>query len=44
MRQLNSDSIVVGDEKMPTQPIRDEIGKLLKKLQGKIEVGCTNTP
>jgi hypothetical protein len=44
MGQLKSDSIVVGDEKMPTQPIRDEIGKLLKNLQGKIEARCTNKP
>ena len=44
MSQLKSDSIFVGDEKMPTQPIRDEIGKLLKKLQGKIEARCTNKP
>ena len=44
MGQLKSDSIVVGDEKMPTQPIRDEIGKLLKNLQGKTEARCTNKP
>lgn len=44
MRQLKSDSMVVDDEKIPTQPIRDEIGKLLEKLPGKIEVACTNRP
>ncbi|MGD0793633.1 MAG: hypothetical protein ABR920_17870 [Terriglobales bacterium] len=44
MNQLKSDSISVGDEKMPTQPIRDEVGKLLKRLQGKIETKCTNKP
>lgn len=44
MSQLKSDSIFVGDEKMPTQPIRDEIGKLLQRLQGKIEARCTNKP
>jgi len=31
MGQLKNDSIFVGDERMPTQPIRDEIGKLLKR-------------
>jgi hypothetical protein len=44
MGLLKSDSIVVGDEKMPTQPIRDEIGKLLKNLRGKIETKCANKP
>jgi hypothetical protein len=39
---LGKDSIFVGDEKMPTQPIRDEIGKLLKTLQGKTEAKCAN--
>ena len=44
MSQLKSDSIFVGDEKMPTQPIRDELGKFLKRLQGKIETKCLNKP
>jgi len=44
MSRLTSDSIFVGDEKMPTQPIRDEIGKLLKTLQGEIEAKCTHKP
>ena len=44
MSQLKGDGIFVGDEKMPTQPIRDEIAKLLNKLQGKMEAKCTNKP
>lgn len=42
INELKNDSIFVGNEKMPTQPIRDEIGKLLKTLQGKTETKCTN--
>jgi len=42
MSQLTSDSIFVGDEKMPTKPIRDELGKFLTRLQGKMETKCTN--
>ena len=42
--QIKSDSVWVGDEKMPTQPIRDDLGKLLKSLQGKIEAKCMNKP
>jgi hypothetical protein len=42
MNELRDDSIFVGDEKMPTQPIRDEIRKLSKTLQGKTETKCTN--
>lgn len=44
MSQLKSDSIFVGDEKMPTQPIRDELGKFQKRLHGKIETKCPNKP
>ncbi len=44
MSQLKSDSIFVGDEKMPTQPIRDELGKLQKSLQSKIETKCASKP
>ena len=42
INELKNDSIFVGNEKMPTQPVRDEIGKLLKTLQGKTETKCTN--
>jgi hypothetical protein len=44
MNQLKSDSIFVGDEKMPTQPIRDELGTLGKRLQDKIETRCSTKP
>jgi len=44
MSQLKNDSIFVGDEKMPTQPIQDELGKLLEILRGKIESKCANKP
>lgn len=44
MSQLKSDSIFAGDEKMPTQPIRDELGKFQKSLQSKIETKCANKP
>jgi hypothetical protein len=44
MTQLKSDSILVADEKMPTQPIRDELGKFQKRLHGKIETKCPNKP
>jgi hypothetical protein len=44
MSELNTDRIFVGDEKLPTQPIRDEIGKLQSKLQGKIEANCSHQP
>jgi hypothetical protein len=42
MSELKSDSIFVGDEKFPTQPLRDDLGKLLGKVRGKIETKCTN--
>jgi len=42
--QLKNDSIFVGDEKIPTQPIRDDLGKLLGKVRGKIEARCSNKP
>ena len=41
---LQNDSIFVGDEKMPTQPIRDEIRKLLTSLDGKNATKCGNKP
>jgi hypothetical protein len=44
MSQLKSDGIFVGDEKFPTQPIRDELGNLLKRLRGKMEAKCANKP
>jgi hypothetical protein len=44
MSQLKGDGIFVGDEKMPTQPIRNEVGKLLGTLQGKIETKCPSKP
>ena len=42
INELQNDSVFVGDEKMPTQPIRDEIGKLLTSLQGKTATKCAN--
>lgn len=44
MSQLKGDSIFIGDEKTPTQPIRDELGKLQKSLQSKIETKCASKP
>jgi len=44
MNELQNDSIFVGDEKMPTQPIRDEIRKLLTSLDGKTATKCANKP
>jgi hypothetical protein len=44
MNELQNDSIFVGDEKMPTQPIRDEIRKLLTSLEGKTATKCANKP
>jgi hypothetical protein len=40
MSQLKADSIFVGDEKMPTQPVRDEIEKHLKDLESKNRAKC----
>jgi hypothetical protein len=42
INELQNDSIFVGDEKMPTQPIRDEIRKLLTSLEGKTTAKCAN--
>ncbi len=42
--QLKGDSIFVGDEKIPAQPIRDELDKLLNKLRDKIEAKCLGKP
>ena len=44
LSHLKSDSISAGEEKMPTQPFRDDIGKLLGRLQGKIAASCANKP
>ncbi|MGA8224194.1 MAG: hypothetical protein WB780_21285 [Candidatus Acidiferrales bacterium] len=44
MSQLKSDSVFVGDEKIPTQPIRDDLGKLQEKVRGKLEEKCTDKP
>ena len=42
INELQNDSIFVGDEKMPTQPIRDEMRKLLTSLEGKTATKCAN--
>jgi len=44
MNGLQNESIFVGDEKMPTQPIREEIRKLLTSLEGKNATKCANKP
>jgi hypothetical protein len=44
MSQLKTDSIFAGDEKMPTQPIRDEIEKHLNSLEEKTKTKCANKP
>jgi len=44
LSHLKTESISVGDEKMPTQPFRDDIGKLLGRLQDKIAARCANKP
>jgi hypothetical protein len=44
MNGLQNDGIFVGDEKMPTQPIRDHIGQLLTSLDGKNATRCANKP
>jgi hypothetical protein len=44
MSDLKGDSVFVGDEKIPTQPIRDDLGELLGKVRGKIESKCRNKP
>jgi hypothetical protein len=44
MNGLQNDSIFVGDEKTPTQPIRDRIRKLLTSLDGKNATKCVKKP
>lgn len=41
MDGLKSDAIYIGDDKTPTKPLRDDVGKLLDKLQGKIKTRCS---
>ena len=41
---LKGDSVVAGDEKMPSQPIREAVEKLLKKIQGKMQSKCESKP
>jgi hypothetical protein len=40
MSQLKGDCIFLSDERVPTQPIRDEFEKLLSTLQSKIKTKC----
>lgn len=42
MDGLKSDAIYIGDEKTPTKPLRDDAGKLLDGLQGKIKSKCSS--
>jgi hypothetical protein len=42
--KLNSDCMFVGDERVPTKPIRNDVDKLLSRLQGKIEAKCMQKP
>lgn len=44
LAQLQGDSIFVGDEKVPTQPIRDDIEKRLSGLNGKTQARCLKKP
>ena len=44
MSQIKCDCIFVSDERMPTQPIRNEFSKLLSKLQTKTEAKCSQKP
>jgi hypothetical protein len=42
--QLKSDSMFAGDEKIPTQPIRDDIEKHINALNSKTKTKCLNKP
>jgi hypothetical protein len=42
--KLNGDCMFVGDERVPTQPIRDDFEKLLSRLQSKMEAKCMQKP
>lgn len=44
LAQLKSDSMFAGDEKIPTQPIRDDIEKHINALNGKTKTKCLNKP
>lgn len=44
LAKLTSDSIFVGDEKMPTEPIREEIQKHMNGLNDKTLTKCLHTP
>jgi len=44
MSEFKTDSIFAGDEKMPTQPLRNDIEKLLGRLRGKMGAACTHQP
>ena len=44
MSQLKSDCIFVSDERVPTQPIRNEFGKLLGALETKTGPKCGQNP
>jgi hypothetical protein len=42
--QIKGDCILVSDERVPTQPIRNEFSKLLGRLQTKTEAKCGQKP
>jgi hypothetical protein len=44
MSQLKDDCIFVSEERVPTQPIRNEFSKLLGTLQSKIAASCGQKP
>jgi hypothetical protein len=44
LAQLRGDSLVAGDEKVPTQPIRDDIEKHISGLNEKTKTRCLNKP
>ena len=44
LAQLKGDSVSVGDEKMPTEPIRADIEKHLSGLNDKIRTKCPDKP
>ena len=44
MTQIKGDCIFVSDERVPTQPIRNEFSKLLRRLQTKTEAKCGQKP
>jgi hypothetical protein len=44
LAQLKSDSMFAGDEKIPTQPIRDDIERHINALNSKTRTKCLNKP